>query len=701
MNKRILALALFLPLLSQAQNTEPTELAPLVVSSDPTDSSLPTFSTSNTRLSVEDFEDAQAHHLQDTLGMVPNLTYAGATSRPRYLQLRGVGERSQFAGEGPPNFSVGVFMDDIDLSGLAGAVSLFDIQSVDVLRGPQATLYGSRALAGAMIINSAPPSSIPENRFQFSVGTDDLFEAGFATGGPWSLMNDELFYRASFFMSRQNGFRENVYLDEDNTNRRQEAFGRIQLLYTPMTSQSHQFTLMGSDQRNGYDTFATTGDGYTTYTDEPGEDTLSLLGASLHSTYENFQSFDLISITSGSMASSGYGYDADWGNDDFWAAAPYYFNPAVEGYRYSFTEQLDRDRDQFGQEFRFQNKKGDGLWGGKSDWSTGLVVNWLEEKDEYVGFSSLNSDYEALTLGGYGQLTTAIDQNLDLVTSLRIENRSSDYSDSEGVSDDTSDWMYGGRIALEAELDQDRRVFIGASRGFKGGGVNSNPNLSADQRIYDPETLWNLETGLRQNWDEGRGYLSLTFFYMWRRDLQIGTSIQPNPADPTSFTYYTDNAAEGSNYGAEIELQAPLTEQLELFASLGLLETEYSDFEDAGGNLNVEGREQPYAPNYTYRTGLRMNWTEKWFTQIAIEGVDSYYFSDSHNITSNPYELVNLTLAYRTEKWTLSLWGRNIFDTDYDTRGYYFGNEPPDYPNKLWTTKGDPAQFGLTWEWLY
>src|SRR5690606_28464450 len=119
----------------------------------------------------------------------------------------------------------------------------------------------------------------------------------------------------------------------------------------------------------------------------------------------------------------------------------------------------------------------------------------------------------------------------------------------------------------------------------KGGGVNSNPNLSESQRIYDAETLWNLETGLRQNWSEGRGYLSLTLFYMWRRDLQIGTSIQPNPSDPTTFTYYTDNAAEGSNYGTEIELQAPLTRQLDFFASLGLLETEYSNFQDAGGNV--------------------------------------------------------------------------------------------------------------------
>jgi len=700
MNIKIILCLLLLSIL-RAQPEVSTEMEPLLVTSDPTETTLPTFSTSTTRLSSDDFQASQAKHLQDTLSMVPNLNFAGATSRPRYLQLRGIGERSQFSGEGPPNFSVGVLMDDIDLSGLAGAVSLFDVQSVDVLRGPQATLYGSRALAGLMIVNSQAPTALPENRFQFGVGTDDFFEVGVASGGPWSLMNDELFYRVSFYLSRQNGFRENVFLDEDNTNRRQEAFGRIQFLYTPSASQTHRFTLMGTELNNGYDQFSVTGDGFTMYTDEPGEDTLSFLGGSLRSTYESFQGADLISITSVSRAKSGYGYDADWANDAFWAAPPYNFDPAVEGYRYSFNEQLDRDRDQVGQEFRLQSKPGEGLWDNRSAWSSGLLVNWLEEKDEYKGFSQLDSDYEATTFGGYGQLTTAIDQGLELVTSLRVENRASDYSDSKDVSNDTSDWMYGGRIALEAEVKENQRLFIGASRGFKGGGVNANPNLTESQRIYEPENLWNLETGLRQNWSDGRGYLSLTFFYMWRRDLQIGTSIQPNPADPTSFTFYTDNAAEGSNYGTELELQAPLTDQLNLFASVGFLETEYSDFVDAGGNQNIDGREQPHAPGYNFRTGLNLQVTEKWSTQVAIEGKDSFYFSDSNDQQSNPYELVNLTIAYQTEKWTLSFWGRNIFDADYDTRGYYFGNEPPDFPSKLWTSKGDPAQFGVTWEWLF
>lgn len=683
------------------QTDTPTEMEPLVVTSDPTESRLPTFSTSTTRLSAENLQLDQAKHLQDTLSLVPNLNFAGASSRPRYLQLRGIGERSQFSGEGPPNFSVGVILDDMDVSGLAGAVSLFDVQSVDVLRGPQATLYGSRALAGLMIVNSRAPGALPEDHHLFGIGTDDFFEFGYAMGGPWSFMNDEFFYRVSFYLSRQNGFRDNVFLDQSNTNRRQEAFGRIQFLYTPDASQTHRFTIMGSELNNGYDQFAVTGDGFTTYTDEPGKDTLSFLGSSLRSTYENFETADVISITSISRAESEYGYDADWGNDAFWAAPPYNFNPDVEGYRYSFTEQLDRDRDQFGQEFRLQSKAGEGLWQDRSAWSTGLIFNWLEENDEYVGFSQLDSDYEAITFGGYGQLTTAIDQGLDLVTSLRVENRGTDYSDSEGVSDETSDWMYGGRVALEAEVQENRRLFVGLSRGFKGGGVNANPNLTESQRIYEPEHLWNLETGVRQNWSEGRGYLSLTLFYMWRRDLQIGTSIQPNPADPTTFTFFTDNAAEGSNYGAEIELETPLSDTLNFFASVGFLETEYSNFVDAGGNQNLDGREQPHAPTYTFRTGLKLQMTEKWNTQVSIEGKDAFYFSDSHNQQSDPYELVNLTVAYQTEKWTLSFWGRNIFDTDYDTRGYFFGNEPPDFPSKLWTTKGDPAQFGISWEWLY
>ncbi len=690
------ALLLLLPTLF-AQETEPVEMTPVTVTGDPFETRLPSFSTSTTRIDEADIQIRNATHLEDALGMVPNLNVAGGTSRPRYFQLRGIGERSQFSGEGPPNFSVGVLMDEIHLSGLGGAISLFDVQQVDVLRGPQPTLYGSRALAGLIIVQSTPPTPETNGRLLLGLGTDELVEAGIAFGGQAN-ESGSLLYRFSLYGIKENGFRDNVTLDRDDTNGKEELHGRFQLMYTPDDETNHHLTILGVNLNNGYDAFAPVGDGFTMYSDEPGKDTLALFGGSLRSVYQQANSFDLISITTGTRAVSEYSYDADWADDAFWAGAPYFFDPAVEGFRYSFTEELDRTRTQAGQEFRFQGKPNERIFDGRSAWSAGVLVDWLDEEDDYRGFSALESEYEAVTLGAYGQLTTRIADNLELVTSLRVENRAADYSDSDGVSEDTSDWMAGGRIALEAAVSETTHAFSGLSRGFKGGGVNANPNLTSDQRIYDPETAWNLEAGVRTQWANGAGAASITVFHMWRQDLQIGTSIQPNPADPTTFTFFTDNAAEGTNYGAEVDVRHPLNDFLTLYGALGLLETEYKDFEDAGGNVNVEGREQPHAPSYTFRVGGHIDFTERCFARIEVEGKDGFYFSDSHDEQSSPYELLNLQLGYQRETWSITLWGRNVLDEAYDIRGFYFGLEPPDYPSRLWTMKGDPAQFGITYQ---
>ena len=76
-------------------------------------------------------------HFHMVIDNIPNLNWAGGTSRPRYFQIRGIGERSHYFGEGPPNFSVGFVIDDIDFSGLGMAGSLYDIEQVEVFKGPQ------------------------------------------------------------------------------------------------------------------------------------------------------------------------------------------------------------------------------------------------------------------------------------------------------------------------------------------------------------------------------------------------------------------------------------------------------------------------------------------------------------------------------------------------------------------------------------
>ena len=96
-------------------------------------------SSSLTLFSEESIKNENANHLQSLLDFVPNLNWSGGTSRPRYFQIRGIGERSHYFGEGPPNFSIGFVIDNIDISGLGMVGQLFDIDQIEIFKGEKTT----------------------------------------------------------------------------------------------------------------------------------------------------------------------------------------------------------------------------------------------------------------------------------------------------------------------------------------------------------------------------------------------------------------------------------------------------------------------------------------------------------------------------------------------------------------------------------
>ena len=119
----------------------------VVVTGEFRDSALDDLPASITVLDAQALETRSARHLEEALALAPNVNVAGGSSRSRFFQIRGIGERGQFVE--PLNPSVGLLVDGIDLSTAASGATLFDVEQIEVFRGPQGTRYGANALGGS------------------------------------------------------------------------------------------------------------------------------------------------------------------------------------------------------------------------------------------------------------------------------------------------------------------------------------------------------------------------------------------------------------------------------------------------------------------------------------------------------------------------------------------------------------------------
>jgi outer membrane receptor protein involved in Fe transport len=257
--------------------------------------------------------------------------------------------------------------------------------------------------------------------------------------------------------------------------------------------------------------------------------------------------------------------------------------------------------------------------------------------------------------------------------------------------------MWGGHLSLRGTLRGPTTWYATVSRGYKAGGFNIGQFVPADHRQFEPEYLWNAESGLRYSSPQQAFDAQVSVFYMWREQQQVSSSYQLDPGDPLSYVFFTDNAASGRNYGLEASANWQAAPWLGLSATLGLLQSKYIDY--AYGGRSLDGRQQAHAPGYQYSLAAQLGREQGWMARADLTGMDAFYFDTSHDQRSKPYHLVNLKAGYRGERWSAYAWGRNVFDENYAVRGFYFGLEPPDYPNKLYTQRGDPRSAGVTVEW--
>jgi iron complex outermembrane recepter protein len=635
---------------------------------------------------ADQIERVGVQHLQDVLGLVPNLNWASGTSRPRYFQLRGIGENDQW--QGAPNPSVGFLIDGIDFSGVGMPATLFDVGQIEVLRGPQGAIHGANALAGLINVRTRAPQRDAERRIELTGGDYGTAALGVVLGGALGGARGEAgeaAYRIVAQRFRSDGFRRNEFLGRDDTNGYDETTLRAR-----MSATAGNWALDGSllwvDLDNGYDAFALD-NSRVTLSDKPGVDAQRSLGGSLRAVWNGAERVRVESTTAVARSSIDYGFDGDWA-----------FDPG-----YDFTSRFDRSRDTLSQDLRLVSVA-DLDDGAASSWLAGAyalrVAETNEQLDLFNGdvFRSLGSDYRAVNLALYGQVEWRLAPRWSLAVAGRLERRDADYTDTDGLLAAPTDDMAGGHVALQRDWERGA-AYLSVGRGFKAGGFNIGAVVPADRLLYRPEALRSIELGWKGRAASSPLDWQLALFSMRRTDQQVSTSVQVDPGDPLSFIYLTDNAARGENIGAEAALQWRPDPRWRLDASVGLLRARFLDYQR--DSVNLSGRDQAHAPGWQFALGAEHRFATGWFLRADVQGTDGFYFSESHEQVSSAYTLVHLRGGFERGPWRASAWVRNAFDEAYAQRGFFFGNEPPDFPNRLYVQPGDPRQLGLTisYEW--
>jgi iron complex outermembrane receptor protein len=656
-------------------------------------------------LDARTLAEAGQQHLEDVLALVPNLNWAGDTSRPRYFQIRGIGELEQY--QGAPNPSVGLLIDDIDFSGLGSAATLFDVDHLEVLRGPQGLRYGANALGGLIYAQSAEPADTVGGRVELGAGNYDERSYGAVLTGPVPALDSSFRLAAQHYQS--DGYYRDVYLNRNDTDRRGELTLRGRWRYQPSDRLRVDLSLLHVQIDNGYDAFTLDGS-RNTQSDNPGIDSQHSTGASLHLSLSGIElagSAPATATVIGSYADTRvkYGFDGDWGNPRLWA-------PFI----YDYTDVQNRQRTTQSLEVRLGTNTEHGL-----NWLVGVYGLQLHESlnEDSAGIffdpaeggdvpplsSTLTrSHFQSRTGAVFGELDGDLPGQWHWIVGLRGERWTASYADLVLNPDSAHDFhpsnnLWGGAASLIRKLTPTASAYATVSRGYKAGGFNLSEPLLPGQIQFGPESNVNFEVGYKADLLEHTLRVNADVFYMRRRSLQVKTSEQLDPSDPNTFVLFTGNADSGFNYGLESDVQWQATQALTFAASLGLLQTRYHGF--VQDEVALPDRALPNAPSWQAAVSATYRDPRGPFARVDVTGMGSYYFDlPPNSTTSKPYGLVNGRIGWEAQKWSASVWGRNLLDKRYPVRGFYFSDTPQDFladppVNRLYTQLGDPRAWGV------
>ncbi|WP_194778449.1 TonB-dependent receptor [Pararhodonellum marinum] len=635
-------------------------------------------------------------------GFAPNLYAAHSGDGRTVMGIRGIATTSY-------DPAVVTYIDGVLQFGLDTYFNtLLDVERIEVLRGPQGTLYGRNAMGGVINIITQQPTNTTKGFVGVDIGNYGLqrYSAGIKT----PLVKDKLFLGVSGLWENHDGFFTNDF-DGSKFDRRRALMGNYYLRYLATNRLAFTLNLKHNNNRN-FGAFPLAGS-IEQALENPFRvnqnavtrmvDDVFNVSLSAEYTAENY------TLTSQTAFQSNYRIYEEPIDGDF---SPLDIVSIVN----NFGREWNRVK-VWTQEIRLASVRKPET---KISWHTG-VFGFLQDdpvrQGIYFGenadlFGSPFTDFTQITtnvgnnygMAWFGQGTYHLDPKWDVTFGLRFDYESRELTANQEVifgsnppiltqGDTTGKASFNAfspKVILSRNLAENRLLFLSYSRGFRAGGITQ---LSSDPGEipllgFDPEFSDNFELGFKSDWMDNRLRWNASLFYTLVSDVQVPILILPDAI------VVTTNEGSLISKGVESELTGLIGKKTMLSWNVGFTDARFTNL-NLGGEGNGEdlsGNRQLFTPDFTssliaqYQTDISSEKNLSLIARAEWIWIGNTYYDLANTLKQDPYHLVNSRIALRKDKLELALWARNMLDTKYVNFAYNFGA----------AHLGNPATFGLS-----
>lgn len=672
---------------------DPFKLPDVVVTSQKTEQRLIEVPVSIEYYSGADLQDSQIRGTMDLATHTPNVFARVPEGHEAYANINIRGIVSGNADFFSP--TVGMFTDGMNING--GLEPLFyDVESVEILRGPQGTLYGGNTLGGAIVVNSNKPKL---NKWG---GNASYALESYNTHITNGMLNIPLFEKAALRLAgvyrHSDGAFYNEVKEKPGIKGDQLAL-RGQLLLEPSDRFKINLNLNGYTKNSDFSMYETLAkfdsDPWKTNQGELGSLEVNSFGQILNMEYLG-DYLGFTSITGHRTFSSKEKNDVDFSAD------------------YLLTDHFRLNNEQWTQELRLHSLDKSSRF----QWLAGIYGAYekQETKDNMVahedyitmlaGFPGLGeidqlnkTTVDAYNAAAFAQGTYAITDKLFATAGLRYDHVTK-YLDAVGDNTGENAAMLGfqGRekltgkeeysallpkFALEYRFTPNFNVYGSVTAGYKPGGFQTT-NAYLANKSYGSEYTWNYELGTKGSFLDNKLDIDASVFYIQMRDQQLYTLTSSHGA-------IISNAGQSHSTGFEVSMRARPLHGLELFGSYGLLKT---TVDDAGGSpATYNGADAPYAPAYQAVVGGQYTLDCGLFARLENSFIGPYYLDSQNTTKQDPFSLMDAKIGYETDNYSVYIYGKNLLNTEYYTLA--FDNSSAIPWQKMVGTMGNPRTFGV------